>query len=361
MTALSKSQYELEQEKRTIPASGTTGAVAVGTGAGTAEENLLAVRALGQIADQVKDKVVAACKSATRNGESEIAAGAPAAGRDADALPTVVIYLGDDHPSHAPVEIFKRTVTQLRGELSQAGVKLPNDPAAPAAAGIAVAAATAFLSYFKTDYSIQGNALTTDNGQLGAVIAERLSAVSAGTYFASEADPEIDSTVTAQLQDLQARADVAVAQAKSLRNQIAALPKDDPRGVPLDLQATRFEKAAADVQTFMVALQTADATGDTPILKISRELALEAQPNRCNLQVKVVNSAGTTYTEKNLLSSIGFMPFYVSTTVTATYRIWGRDNRLRSAGLLAARTPFASLNALSPKATRPATSVAEAH
>lgn len=360
---LAKAKSDAATARLAVPASGYTGSVTAGDGAGLAEESALSIAALDQIAGEIQNAVANSCagdrqETPLQRPKTALEALADPPGvKSAPSLPKtsakalVVVYVGDDHPSTKDKQVFDLTIERFKRAFDEVNPSLRPGQRVElldlATIGAVVSGVNNLLGYFKTDYEVRGATLDADSAELANLLVNHLASADIDSvYLASELDPQLDAQVLKALKDLRDLADKASTKAKAYRADQAKLKKGDKRIDELETKASAIEKVVTDFKAFDTAMQTTDDKGDTPIVKISRETLLAAQPNLCNVQVKVNKAAGSSYTKKNIFTAFDNMAFYVSATVNASYRVWGADNRLRTAGVLTRHTDYTPVDRL---------------
>lgn len=313
---LEQARINLERSKWAIPASGLTGAVTPGEGAGRAEAIVLSTAALGSAADALTT-MLASCS-------------------------TVVLYPGDEKPDRSRWQMFDFQIRRLRAELDAALAAAPNPAAAPPGFDPVslVTAGSALLSYFKADYTVGGFDITPDNHKFGALLAGRLIAAKKPVYLASDYAPAMSDAISTPLRAADDAATAASMRALLLTSE-AARTEDKARKAELEAAVTRLNAAVTTYRTYVASLGVPTEKGELPIDVISRQQQLTTlAPAGCAVNYRVSNVAGSHYTKRTILTTFGKTPFYVAAAVDVSYRAWEADGRLKNAGVISRNSGF---------------------
>lgn len=332
-----------------VAGSGITGAVDAKDKAGNLEAMLLAGKAAGAWAVKVAGLIPA-----------------PAAET------TLVILASGDAPTFQALAIYKSQVSIVDSTFEEGMKKttkanqdadpstLPPAPAAPmvaplAAAGITLDAATKLLSYFRSDFSVQGISLTPDDLILVTAAADVFSkkmnykvvvpTVYSGGLLADN-NPVVISLAKMQLQKNTAQQNLAYHQDMTERFAAAAKQKDTKPEAAKGFQSKAdIHKSAADWWKAWVAgfdaifskLTATDDKGGSPLAAVLKVQALKVAIGSSGqlLVVKQHGGAGAYYTEKNLWTTFGKMPFFVAGGIVGSYSLVdGNSGRVVSAGII---------------------------
>jgi hypothetical protein len=356
-----KKQYESElQEFKArlgeVPSSGIAGTVTLAANAGKIEAELLASAAIDHVA-------------------ARIAAALP----QPAAAARLFVYATQDAPTFQALTAY-RVQTGLVGiafATATAASDKANEGAVPpaearvegvaalGAAGVALDAVTKLAGYFRSDFSVQGIDMTPDDALLVAALANRLRAAEGNRYAvhvpALYNPGALATGVDAIKNDLLANATAkARAQARSATHDRAAgafaelakksvVPEEK---VQLGEKAELHRKAAESLRgaialqdALLTRLATPDDKGATPLVAVVRESAVVASlaGGARLLLVKASKTGGSLYTEKNLWTSFGRMPFFVGAGVVATYVLLdGVDGKVLASGVVPRHGGFVS-------------------
>lgn len=342
--ALSDSQAAIRKNDFTVPDSGYTGDIKAGDKAGSIEASLLAARAINIAADRVAKRL----DKKVNAGES------------------VILYAGSDLPDfqslisfrtqcHLIEQALDEAITKVDAARTKAQVLLPPrvEFVSPAVIGAAFDAANKILGFFRTDYSIQGVAVTVDDllliNSLANVMTDKGVKIKLPTLYNASALLSI-SPVVAQLDSLTAKR-VALQQKLNLAPALvddltaAAAKETDPLKKAKEVEAAANLKAASDEGKVTVSLYdglltkltTPDDKAKLPLGAIIQQDAIRtALQNGSKLMtVKVSSTGGTYYTRKNLWSFFGTMPFFTMGGAVINYTLLdGNSGVVLSAGAI---------------------------
>ena len=340
--ALSDSQAAILKNNFTVPDSGYTGDIKAGDKAGSFEASLLAARALNLAADHIATKI-----------HTKVSEGS-----------SIILYGGSDLPDFQSLIAYQTQIQIIEKALADALNKMdgPQTEAnrllgakrefvTPAMIGAGLDAANKLLGFFRTDYSIQGVAVTADDLLLidalaGALSEEKVNVSLPALYNA----PALlgDSPIVSQLSSLatermalQQKVDLA---AKGVDALTTAAGKETDAG-----KKKQMVDAAANLKTasdqgkvgvalydgFITKLTTPDDKAKVPLAAIIQQEAVRsALKGGANLMTAKISSAGGTYyTRKNLWSFFGAMPFFTMGGVVVDYSLFnGKTGVVLSAG-----------------------------
>ncbi len=316
--AISDAQTAIAKNNLTVPDSGYKGEVSAGDKAGSFEASLLASKALTLAADNIATKV----KTARDKGPG---------------WNTVVLYANSDVPDFQSLLAYdaqRQAISDLMGEASQDIEKtLTQYPAArfltPATIGMGMDAANKILGYFRTDYSIQGIVVASDDLQLINALAGALTEKNIGVYLPAiyNAMALNNSSVVSELKSLadqraklQGNVDKATGKSDELTAE-AAKETDVAKKKQLTDGAAKLKDLAASgknvvaaCDAFLTKLTTADDKSKVPLAIIAQQRAVREQLSKGGavlMTAKVSSAGGTYYTKKNMWTFFGAMPFYV--------------------------------------------------
>lgn len=325
-----------------VPSSSLTGAVATNAGTGDIEANLLAARAV---------------RDAAANIEPVIKLKVPEKG-------SVIIMAVSDVPTFqnhiaykAQFGIVKLALEKAIQSATQApepGAKV--EAAAPllGGAGLLLDATTKLLSFFRSDYTVQG--VTVDASDLVAVteIANKLAAdgfaVTVPAIFNGKAVTDAGQSLIADITLLSAERQVADNRAKQVDVQIddltkAANAEADPTKKQVLLNDASRRKGLADAlrgaigvfDAWFTKLTTADDKGVIGLVTVAKEQAivdLFASGGKL-LAIKVQKTGGAFMTKKNLWTFFGAMPLYHMGGASVSYALMeGKSGQVHVSGVV---------------------------
>lgn len=336
-------------------ASGFSGAVELGTNAGNAEVLLLASVAVREIAIEMAQAIARRKPEGMTKALLFTATAAP------DFQASIAF-----NAQHESFNAALRAATEATKDAPKSG----GLAASVAAVGLGLEALNKVLSYFKTDYKFHGIDVTTSDGMLLAALAGELPALAdpiatqvPATYqpaAAGAAQGALDSISSAfaiaeqalqrarlhlaaqaerepQLAEQQKiKADTAKPQ--NIRDKAEAEAQRLQNEIQKAKEAAALWKALADrVDAWATKLATADDKGQVPLANVVRQAALrsELDSGAALVIVQLHKAAGTAYTKKNLLSSLGANPFFVMGGAVATMTAFdGKTGNVFSSALI---------------------------
>lgn len=348
-------KYSAQEEKvkaanAGLTGSGISGKADAGANAGAAEASILSAMAINKTAKDI-----------------------------AGLMPSdsVVIFAGKDAPDLTLAQLFNLRESGLNLSFDEADhgyhaalaaeqtYKPPPKGSPPsrflelAPVVTALTGLSSIVSFFKTDYSVGGVTVSTDDYMLAVAVAGALTprAVIAG----QQVDVEAAKKIQARLAVLQQRsADAAKTKGLAVQRAgelTAKPPKHPPAGAPpADLKrlAANYQQAADNLQTaidrydaFIADILGKPASGsgdskkdavpaklplDAIIAQESTRLALESAGHA--LYLRVHGGTGGYYAEHNLWTGLGAMPFHVTGAAVVSYsEVNANSGKVEQAGL----------------------------
>lgn len=325
----------------TMPDSGIAGTVSLGTNAGKMEAILLAHSALraaaGDIARIVNDRKGAHTR--------------------------IYVYPAGQVPDFKNVGNFsaqlklvgdalKAATTDATRTLDAAEGRAVVEAVSPATVGLAVEAITKLLGFFRSDFSVLGTDITLEDLALVQAVSGKLVGAGGAVHVPALFDPP-NATGTEQF--VTKRIGAFVEQVKAARTAAASVSDlmgrrqkaiDDAAVTPDRKKALESEMALLRPQA--EALRTAIAAFDAllgrlmapdePTAAMLRDSVVWEQlshPASVLLVLKVQASAGSSYTVKNLWTSLGGMPFHIAGGTVVSYALLkGEDGRLLASDVI---------------------------
>ena len=235
-----------------------------------------------------------------------------------------------------------------------------------AAVGLGLEAVTRLLGFFRTDFEIGGSELAADHLLLaeaaGGELRKRFGTTTQ-IYLKSMFNPSailhVVSGLPAELQLLQGLRGKAAAIAAETERQVAALEQDVAKSgdTPAEREAkqARSARLAAEravLDKLKTAIQACDTffgrflVPDDKTLAFIKEYEIWKSSQEANsyvLIVKMHKAGGSQYTEKNLWTTFGKMPFKVMGGVIVSYALFdGPSGALVRAGVVPVHGGFAN-------------------
>ncbi len=311
-----------------IPSSGVEGTVGVGDHAGEAEAFAIAALQTRDVADRIYAAL-------PEGGRSALVA--PGASR-----PDTTAYLAFDLRRQA-------VLGQLTGVKGVADEILSQSVAV--APGTVIAIGTALLSYFRSDYQVDGIAVTgVSNDSLVAALLQGRS----DTLQPLDAGRVHPDTINAMRRDL-AEIDTARRALERARRTCVQFQADyDAEVNAKDADKPAVRRSWADRLDLCTTLATAltsytgfatdmgaSAAGFPEILK-QYDIHLQLKTNR--LLLVEIDTRGSGYTQQNIVSHLGGMPFHVSVVSWAHWRLLDTTGRLQASGDVPVHSGYRRVN-----------------
>lgn len=335
-----------------VPDSGIEGEVTLGDKAGSLEMGLLAYRALDAAAARVAESVKPRLHDKTGKPLKDASVYAFSATQvpNFQAVSTFMVQRA------AVSEALKRADESAQAALAP---QTETESFTPAMVGIALESITKLLGFFRSDFKVAGADITLDDVALvQAVVGQGLGVLSHMPSMYSPAAvtgaPEIVtrelSALSQQVSDsrkLAAKLDELIAQ----REKQAAASTDKPSlkaSLEREIAALRditgrFKAATTAYDTLLGRLLAPDEAAGTMLRDFAVFDALK-KPGGHLLVLKVLRSGGSNYTEKNLWTFFGKMPFYVAGgTVVAFTLFKGDDGQVLASGVIPVHGGFESV------------------
>jgi hypothetical protein len=343
-----------------VPSSGMTGAVELkGDNAGRLEAALLAMKAVSSagkvIAGRVSDIVDTGGKIAVLSAT------------DALSFSNMISY-------NTEKEVIRATLENAIKAAPLPGQPEPESVPVFGAAGVALDAASKLLSFFKSDYSIQGFVLTIEDaaaidataGALAALRIAQGNQTGGGAATAAKASASAKYLVTTpttydpsplensaaffikDITDLGQLAEQAKKRLAHQNQEIARLTPAVPKEKPADKKqreeqlgrhtqlAGSLKAALTLLDNWYTKLSTPDAKGITGLVHVAKEKSLAKHANDGYLLLlKIQTAGGASLTKKNLWSVFGGVPFHHMGGAAVSYRLLnGKSGTVAAAGVV---------------------------
>jgi hypothetical protein len=329
----------------TVTGSNIEGTVTVKGDAGKGEATLLAARAITRAADKLVEAITNAV-----DGKR------------------VVLMQGVESPQfgnyrqfllqQAAVERMFKNADIEADRLSKQGkelesVRILESMAILTTAGVAIDAAAKLGSYFMSNYEVGSLSLTPDTEQLVSAVANRLLGKARSVALPARRVPQSSefSTTIEKLAQL-----TTDAETKAVRLSVdAQRARSASTGDKEQLQkaAAAYEqgtvllrKVISKAEEFVAGLAVADTKGVLLITKIAQEKAVcdELNSEALALFLDVRAMIGGYYTEKNLWTFFGGMPFHAMGGVVVTYYLVDKNGDVHGSGLIPVHSGYAAVS-----------------
>jgi len=326
--AVSENQAAILKTKFTVPDSGYSGDIKPGDKAGNVEAALLTARALN------------------------LAAASVAEGLEKTTVPSVVLYGGTDLPDFQALLTYSTqfktiemaldaALASLQNALDEAKVNLGPIPEtvlpSPALIGLGLDAANKILGFFRTDYAIQGVAVSPDQLLLVNALAGALTKKNIGVRIPALFNGRAlhdESPILANLQTLNEKRSRLQEKINAAGSQMAAWAAAAENGTNLEKKKAMSDTLArlkvvndqgkvslALHDALLSKLTTLDDKARLPLAAIIQQEAVrsELKAGAYLMTARISTAGGTYYTRKNLWSFFGTMPFFTMGGVVLDY------------------------------------------
>jgi hypothetical protein len=225
--------------------------------------------------------------------------------------------------------------------------------AATAIAGIGLNAASKLFSFFQSDFTFQGLDILPNDNLLLMEVARGLRTLGYTVVIPDLYDPDgLRVGIQKVAEDLSQAEEQRLAAEKLSRWHKSNILTADSENVKEahQLAIDHLDGAVSLHASFVTKLTATD--GALSISAVAREIALEISLNKGAglLMVKAVKSGGSLYTEKNLWTLLGRMPFFVGAGVIVSFALLdGRDGRVLASGQHGCHGGFSSPKQLSTR------------
>lgn len=347
----------------TVPDSPFSGTVTLNENSGSAEAALLAAAALKKVANQIYLRIMTVYDS-----------------RLNDKIPVKIIIMSNSEvPSFGAAQAFRiqkavlaKAYIQMVDEAKEAYEKAPMPPgveaAAPQMIGLAVDAANKLLNFFRTDYTVKSIDINAEDlmliNALAGEISNRLDtryqvilpATFNGEALANAAPSAMNdffelqnklSYSLVQSQRHKRAADFYAAASKSSSLSEKEKELDVARAAVHTGAAEKWKSVAAMIDAFLAKLTTPDEKGTVPLAWLLRENSIADALGKDSdfLVVKLHSAKGALYTKKNILTSLGSMPFYVMGSAVASFSLFdGKNGKVLVSDLIPAHGGYTSVS-----------------
>lgn len=345
-----------------VPASGYTGGVTLKEKAGIIEAALLAAKAVKTAAQRIVDALP-----------------------QQPAKKIVVLYSAAEIPNFQALIVFRAQIALVNKGFADAQ-KASNDadrkaPVPPdfklefvppaAAAGLTLEAVNKLLAFFRTDYTVGGVDLTSEDSLLVHALAGLIAGsnknldVQLPAVYSPGALSDAGSGILNDLTTLSLLKTGAQDKANRHDKFSARFTEDagkeaDPEKKAALLDGAKTHKAAADTwkaaiglyDSFFSKLTTVDDKGVAPLANVIREgvVADVLLKDNLLLLVKLQKFGGAYYTKKNMLTLFGGMPFFHMGGVVASFVLLdGKAGTVQGSGVIPVHGGFVKASDLSQR------------
>lgn len=352
----------------TVTGSSLTGAVTNDAGAGNGEASLLAAQAVDAAAKEIKAKLPA-----------------PPAGK------RYVIFAGPQRPilgqwrafrlqtelierAFSAADEAKTIADNAADDISAKQVPAPGTAAGTESVAAAITGAGAILdlgsklgSYFQSDYKVGPSTVSgSDDDLLAVSVAGAL----ADAWFPARWMPQAgDEPVSALLKPLQSKRTASIGKLRDVQkaseklSEAAEKEKDPGTNAALKDAVSLYGRAIDAFTTaqkrfddMLTSLSTVDKDGVPLVSQIidQRTLADSLRNGDYLLFLRLNASAGGYYTEKNLWTFFGGMPFYVSGGAIASYiAVDSATGAVKGAGQVQIHSGYHKMNSVEQRFLMP--------
>jgi hypothetical protein len=318
---------------------GYIGAVTANASAGSAEASLLGAIAINSIADQIANRIGT---EATSYGNTII-------------VTTTALLRFDELITFDYITNALREAYNVAKELDGAPQTSPSttvrELAVPPA--LAIDSIVKLLGLFKSEYTFAPLEINSSDAMLVSAVASRFRDRKISTFIpslakknhTSDADPRtlkaLRGILSAQL-DATARSSMYETLASASEKRLKENPNDNAAKIALPIQQRKvaeWKSLATALAAWHLKMTTVDDKGVAPIAIVVEQDELKSLLHRDTKTLLVVlqlhRTAGTSYTKKNIWSTLGKNPFYVMGSAVAGYIAFdGKSNEVVSAMLI---------------------------
>jgi hypothetical protein len=210
------------------------------------------------------------------------------------------------------------------------------------------------LTYLKTDYTLGGIEIDSDDSLLVRSLAGLLAVdTRCSVYLPGSFSPELSQKVTGPLlarltglADKKQKAQNLILKHNSLAKSSTA---DKAQAEKYENVVTELKNAVASYDDFIKALAVADDKGIFFLTAVVREMVIYhlLSGNGYLLVLKIHKTGGSYYTKKNLWTALGRMPFHVMGGAVISYVLFrGVSGKVVVSGVLPINGGFLSLSKL---------------
>lgn len=328
-----------------VPASGYSGAVELGTAAGSAEAVLLSAVAVNDAAAEFATRI-----SADLPNAKKFALTSSAAVPDFQMLTAFYVQL----------EAFRSAYALAQATASVPEQKPKAEVVEAAAIGLGLDAINKLLAFAKTDYKFVGFDMTgsSDAMLLSALarcmrkpdVTVEFPSVYLGTLAAP--NPVLAETSKIGQWSYNARKSIKHFEAEqaTVEKALAAAPND--QGLKDRLEQSKdalavWKAVSESIDAWVSRVSATDGNGNVPLATIIRQSALKQKldSGACLVVVQLHKLVGTGYTKKNIWSSLGRNPFLVAGGAVAGYVAFdGQSGEVKSSMFLPVHGGYHSIS-----------------
>jgi len=357
----------------------TTGTTAAGDKAGQIEASILATTSTRSLAQQIVGEVCAAeaamCAPAPgqpaqrQDGDEQPAAPGPAPGppdvcgsfTQTGKASKLYIVTEAEKLNFDTAETVQASLCGIQRKIDAgiaSSVRLTSGAAVPAIAPAAILTVLSVVgNLFRSDYTVQGIAITPDD----LLLAKTVAAAARGRVTVPTLIPSIyrpaaltsDNPIVMALDALGSRRTRAEQLAATHRKTAAALTKmGKPQAGAAKANsdvAAQLDAAVKALEDYLAKLGTPDEKGTNILAEAARQSRMRSdlQAGAHLLTVKMNAAGGSSYTTKNFWTFLGGVPFRVSGGATASYTlIAGDTGEVRAAGAYGVAGGFQTVGAV---------------
>ena len=226
-------------------------------------------------------------------------------------------------------------------------------PAVVAASTLVLDSATKLLSFFRSDYTISGSTLSTPDSILATEVANFL-IVSGHSVLMPQIynRPSLAVGVQGVFEDCQFLDRQRVEAIRNIaehKKQVDAVGTDGALKDEHQAAADRLRSAMSLHESLEKELFTVDGKGDINLEKVAMDIAVERAISSISggaymLLLKDTKAGGTSYTEKNLWTGFGGIPFHLGAGIVTSFLLFnGKSGQVEASGVETSHSGYVSV------------------
>ena len=226
-------------------------------------------------------------------------------------------------------------------------------PAVVAASTLALDSATKLLSFFRSDYTVSGSTLSTPDSMVAAEVANFL-IISGHRVLMPQVynQPSLTVGVQSVFQDCQFLDRQRVEAMRNIARHKEQVDAGGNDGELIDRHqaaADRLRLAMSLHESLEKELFTIDSQGDINLEKVAMDISVEKAISSTSgeayiLLLKDTKAGGTSYTEKNLWTRFGRIPFHLGAGIVTSFLLLnGRTGQVEASGVETCHSGYVSL------------------
>jgi hypothetical protein len=226
-------------------------------------------------------------------------------------------------------------------------------PAVVAASTLVLDSAAKLLSFFRSDYTVTGSTLSTPDSILATEVANFL-IVSGHSVLMPQIynRPSLAAGVQGVFEDCQFLDRQRVEAIRNIaehKKQVDAVGTDGALKDDHQAAADRLHSAISLHESLEKELFTTDGQGDINLEKVAMDIAVERAISSINggaymLLLKDTKAGGTSYTEKNLWTGFGGIPFHLGAGIVTSFLLFnGKSGQVEASGVETSHSGYVSV------------------